>query len=308
MIGSPPGRDVRGRHVPVRVRVGHPLLADDRPERAELLDAARGLEVVEDRLVPREALEAHHLLGEERPVLAELDVPLARDVAHADVEGHRREDTAGAFSAPTVTKQQTVTCAVSDRTARVRASRVRQSRRGTPKPAGCVRSRALDRRGARAGGPSDDRRTARRAVRRLVGARRHPRSPPLSTDRKTESNRLSLGRFRIGNPAPIRSGHAPGAGRPRPREAVRPDRRAAGRRPRRRRRRARRAPGAERRRQVHARQDRLRARPRERRRGGDLRRARRHAGGAGSARLPRRALPLPRLAARARGARRCTSG
>jgi hypothetical protein len=37
--------------------------------------------VVEDRLVPGEALEPHHLLGEERAVVAELDVALARNVA-----------------------------------------------------------------------------------------------------------------------------------------------------------------------------------------------------------------------------------
>jgi hypothetical protein len=45
--------------------------------------------VVEDRLVAGEALEAHHLLGEERPVVAELDVALARNVAEALVERHR---------------------------------------------------------------------------------------------------------------------------------------------------------------------------------------------------------------------------
>ena len=76
----------------MRVRVRHPLLALDRLEVADLLDAAGRLEVVQDRLVPGEALEAHHLLGEERPVLAELDVPLARDVAEALVERHGAED------------------------------------------------------------------------------------------------------------------------------------------------------------------------------------------------------------------------
>ena len=74
--------------MPVRVRVGHPLLALDRLERAELLHAARRLEVVQDRLVAGEALEAHDLLGQQRAVVAELDVPLARDVAEALVEGH----------------------------------------------------------------------------------------------------------------------------------------------------------------------------------------------------------------------------
>ena len=58
---------------------------------AELHDAARRLEVVEDRLVAGEALEAHDLLGQERAVVAELDVPLARNVAEALVEGHRRQ-------------------------------------------------------------------------------------------------------------------------------------------------------------------------------------------------------------------------
>ena len=46
--------------------------------------------MVEDRLVAGEALEAHHLLGQERAVVAELDVPLARNVAEALVEGHGR--------------------------------------------------------------------------------------------------------------------------------------------------------------------------------------------------------------------------
>ena len=50
--------------------------------------AARRLEVVEDRLVPGEALEAHDLLGQQRPVVAELDVALARDVAEALVHRH----------------------------------------------------------------------------------------------------------------------------------------------------------------------------------------------------------------------------
>ena len=44
--------------------------------------------MVEDRLVPREALEAHHLFGQQRPVVAELDVPLARNLAESLVEGH----------------------------------------------------------------------------------------------------------------------------------------------------------------------------------------------------------------------------
>ena len=64
-------RHVPRREVPVRVRVGHPLLAHDRLELAELDHAARRLEVVEDRLEAREALEAHHLLREERAVVAE---------------------------------------------------------------------------------------------------------------------------------------------------------------------------------------------------------------------------------------------
>src|SRR5205823_5801004 len=79
----------RGRlKVPVRMRVGDPLLALDRPELAELADPARRLEVVEDRLVPGEPLEAEDLLRQEQPVLAELDVPLARDVAAQLVRRH----------------------------------------------------------------------------------------------------------------------------------------------------------------------------------------------------------------------------
>ena len=50
--------------------------------------------MVEDRLVPGEALEAHDLLGEERAVVAKLNVPLAREVAEALVEGHGDRITA----------------------------------------------------------------------------------------------------------------------------------------------------------------------------------------------------------------------
>ena len=82
------GLGVERLEVPVRVLVGHPLLALDRLEAGELHDATGRLEVVEDRLVAGEALEAHHLFGEERPVLAELHVPLARKVAETLVEGH----------------------------------------------------------------------------------------------------------------------------------------------------------------------------------------------------------------------------
>jgi hypothetical protein len=46
------------------------------------------LQVVEDRLVADEPFEAHDLFGEERAVVAELDVPLARDIAEALVERH----------------------------------------------------------------------------------------------------------------------------------------------------------------------------------------------------------------------------
>jgi hypothetical protein len=80
---------LEGLEVPVRVLVGHPLLALDRLEAPELHDAAGRLEVVQDRLVAGEALEAHHLLGEERSVLTELDMALAGNVAEALVEGHR---------------------------------------------------------------------------------------------------------------------------------------------------------------------------------------------------------------------------
>jgi len=67
--------------VAVRVRVGNPLVALDLLEVAELLDAARTLEVVQDRLHPGEALQAHDLFGQERAVVPKLDVPLARNVA-----------------------------------------------------------------------------------------------------------------------------------------------------------------------------------------------------------------------------------
>ena len=82
------GVDVPGLQVERLVLVRHPLVALDRLEAAEPLDAARRGEVVEDRLVPREPLEAHDLLGEQRAVVAELDVALARHLAETLVERH----------------------------------------------------------------------------------------------------------------------------------------------------------------------------------------------------------------------------
>src|SRR5581483_748814 len=79
--------------VPVRVLLRHPLLALDRLEAGQLRHPARRVEVVEDRLVAGEALEAHHLLGEKRPVLTELDVPLAGNLAEPLVERHTRNST-----------------------------------------------------------------------------------------------------------------------------------------------------------------------------------------------------------------------
>jgi hypothetical protein len=84
------GLDVVRVLEPVGMRVGHPLLALDRRERTELLHPTGRDDVVQDRLVPREPLEAHHLFGEERPVLAEHDVTLARKLAATLVEGHLR--------------------------------------------------------------------------------------------------------------------------------------------------------------------------------------------------------------------------
>ena len=88
MTASPPGGDVPGLQMPVRVRLRHPLLAHDRLERAALDHAARRLEVVEDRLEAGEALEAHHLLRQQRAVVAVHDVALPRQVAEALVERH----------------------------------------------------------------------------------------------------------------------------------------------------------------------------------------------------------------------------
>ncbi len=71
---------------PVHVRVGHPLLAHDRREIADRVEPARRVQVVEDRLVAREALVAEDLLGQERrirSVAPDLDVPLARDLTKA---------------------------------------------------------------------------------------------------------------------------------------------------------------------------------------------------------------------------------
>jgi hypothetical protein len=67
--------------VAVRVCFGHPLLVLDRLELAELFHAARRLEVVEDRLVPGEALEAHDLFRQQPTVVAEDDVAFAGDIS-----------------------------------------------------------------------------------------------------------------------------------------------------------------------------------------------------------------------------------
>src|SRR4029079_19404464 len=73
---------------PVDVGVGHPLLAHDRPEAADAVEAARRVQVVEDRLVAAEALVAEDLLDEQPPVpvlpAPELGVALGRDLS----EGH----------------------------------------------------------------------------------------------------------------------------------------------------------------------------------------------------------------------------
>jgi hypothetical protein len=70
------------------VAVGHPFLALDGLEVADLLHPAGRLEVVEDRLVSREPLEPHHLLGQERAVLPKLDVALAGKTSELLIHGH----------------------------------------------------------------------------------------------------------------------------------------------------------------------------------------------------------------------------
>jgi hypothetical protein len=77
-----------GVRQPVHVGVGHPLLADDRVELADLRQPARRVQVVEDRLVAGEALVAEDLLGQKRAVTPRLGVALGGNVAEADV-AHR---------------------------------------------------------------------------------------------------------------------------------------------------------------------------------------------------------------------------
>ena len=105
VISSPDAARCR-REVPVRVRFRHPLLVLDRLELPELLDAARRLEVVEDRLVAGEALEAHDLLGQQAAVVAEDDVALAGDIPETDVEGHRSDLLCACCVARTVTERR----------------------------------------------------------------------------------------------------------------------------------------------------------------------------------------------------------
>ncbi len=92
------GLEARGVGEPVHVRLGHPLLELDRRELAHVLDAAGRPQVVEDRLVAAEALEAEDLLhqqrrravaGARRVGIAELDVALGRDLAEV-VVAHQR--------------------------------------------------------------------------------------------------------------------------------------------------------------------------------------------------------------------------
>src|SRR6266851_4291796 len=82
------GIDVVRLEVSVCVRVRNPFVALDLLEVADLHHATRRLKVVQDRLHPDEALHAHDLLGQERSVVAELDVALTRDVAETLVERH----------------------------------------------------------------------------------------------------------------------------------------------------------------------------------------------------------------------------
>ena len=82
------GVDRVGVGQPVHVGVGHPLLAHDRGELADLRQPARRVQVVEDRLVAGEALVAEDLLGQQRAVAPRLGVALGGDVAEADV-AHR---------------------------------------------------------------------------------------------------------------------------------------------------------------------------------------------------------------------------
>src|SRR6266511_5321994 len=84
----PLGVDAVRLEVPVRMRVGNPLVALDLVEVADLHHPAGRLEVVEDRLHPDEALHAHDLFREELAIVPELDVALARHLAEALIERH----------------------------------------------------------------------------------------------------------------------------------------------------------------------------------------------------------------------------
>ena len=92
------GLEVHRVREPVHVRVRHPLLEHDLLEGPDLLHAAGRKQVVEDRLVAGEALEAHDLLDQQRRGavargggrgVAELDVALLRDLAQAVVTHQR---------------------------------------------------------------------------------------------------------------------------------------------------------------------------------------------------------------------------
>ena len=90
---------------PVHVRLRHPLLELDPLEVADLLHPAGREQVVEDRLVAGEALEAHDLLDEQRRVavrvgIAVLDVALGRDPAQAGV-AHQSLLSVGFSTRPT---------------------------------------------------------------------------------------------------------------------------------------------------------------------------------------------------------------
>ena len=67
----------------VHVRVGYPLVPRDRDELAGVGDPARGVHVVQDRLVAAEPLVAEDLLDEQGAVTAHLHVPLGGDLSEA---------------------------------------------------------------------------------------------------------------------------------------------------------------------------------------------------------------------------------
>ena len=207
---------------PVHVGVGHPLLELDRREVADVLHAARRPQVVEDRLVAGEALEAEHLLDQQRRVavgrgglrVAELDVALLRDLAQAVVT-HQVLSSAvllGSVTRPRNSSVPDARCSIAHRNGRSsrrskggagrRRRRSRARSRRSPRRRGCPARRGRRGRGAARGRAPSRAGALEHAVE--VGARREHGPRPSARQRRargSSSRRRAAGAAARAGPA-----------------------------------------------------------------------------------------------------------